>query len=147
MAADKIANYKIDDISEGMGYCFTKTITARDVECFAEISGDRSLLHMSDSFAHERGFQGRVVHGALLAGYISQMIGMYLPGENCLLQSLSIKFHAPCFIDDTVEIKARVDQVSHGTNAMVLEVLVNNEATHSNLAKAKVHIAFLNEKR
>lgn len=140
----KIANYKIDDISEGMSYCLTKTITARDVDRFAEISGDISPLHMSDSFAVGQGYRGRVVHGALLAGYISQIIGVHFPGENCLLQSLNIKFHAPCFIDDTVEIKAQVVQVSHGANAVVLEVLVDHAKTHSNLAKAKVQIAFLN---
>ena len=140
----EIANYKIDDIAEGMSYVFTKTITAKDVDSFAEISGDTSPLHISDSFAMDRGYRGRVVHGALLVSYISQIIGVHFPGENCLLQSLNIKFHAPCFIDDTVEIKASVAQVSHGANALVLEILVDNAKTHSNLAKAKVQIAFSN---
>lgn len=138
------ANYKIEDIREGMSYCFTKTITADDVDRFAEVSGDTSPLHMSGPFARAKGFRGRVVHGALLTGYISQMIGVHFPGENCLLQTLNIKFHAPCFIDDTVEIKAKVIQVSHGANAVVLEVLVDNAQTRSTLAKAKVQAGFLN---
>ncbi len=139
-----IANYKIVDMSEGMSYCLTRTVTAKDVDRFAEISGDISPLHMSDSFALSRGFPGRVAHGALLTSYVSQIIGVHFPGENCLLQSINIKFHAPCFIDDTVEINAKVVQVSHGANAVVLEILVDNAQTHSNLAKAKVQIAFLN---
>src|SRR5271170_5926473 len=101
-----IANYKIDEFLEGMTFRWTKTITADDVDRFAKISGDTSPLHLSEAFALERGFRGRVVHGALLASYISQIIGVHFPGENCLLQSLSIKFHAPCFIEDTIEIKA-----------------------------------------
>ena len=139
-----IAKYKIGDMSEGMSYCLTQTITAGDVECFAQLCGDISPLHMSDSFALERGYRGRVVHGALLAGYISQLIGVHFPGENCLLQSLNIRFHAPCFVGDTVQIKASVSQVSHGANAVVLEVLVDNARTQANLARARVQVAFLN---
>lgn len=139
-----IAKYKITDMSEGMSYALTQTITAGDVDRFAEVSGDISPLHMSDAFALGRGHRGRVVHGALLVGYISQIIGVHFPGENCFLQRLDIKFHAPCFVGDTVQIKASVTQVSHGANALVLEVLVDNARTHVNLARARVQIAFLN---
>ena len=139
-----IAKYKIKDISEGMSYCLTQTITAQDVDRFAQLSGDISPLHMSDAFAQERGYRCRVVHGALLTGYISQLIGVHFPGENCLLQSLSIKFHAPCCVGDTVQIKASVTQVSPGANAVVLEVFVDNALTHANLARARLQIAFLN---
>jgi len=126
--------------AEGQSYSFTKRISAQDVDHFARISGDANPLHMKDSFAQARGFQGRVVHGALLISYISQMIGMHLPGEGCLWQCLNIKFHAPCFIDDTVEIKATVAQVSSAVNTIVLEVSVDNFKTRSNLVKAKVQV-------
>jgi len=140
----EIAKYNINDFSEGMSYEFSKTIILKDVDRFAEISGDISPLHMSDSFAQAKGYQGRVVHGALLTSYISQIIGVHFPGENCLLQNINIKFHAPCYINDKVNIKAQVVQVSQGANAVVLEVVVENSQTNVNLAKAKVQIAFSN---
>jgi acyl dehydratase len=123
-------------------YSFIKKVTARDVDNFAQISGDDNPLHMDDSFARARGFQGRVVHGALLISYISRMIGVHLPGKGCVWQSLNIKFHAPCFIDDTVEIKAVVDQVSSAVNVIVLAVTVDNVQTGLNLVKAKLQVSF-----
>jgi acyl dehydratase len=123
-------------------YSFIKTVTAQEVDHFAQISGDNNPLHMDDSFARDRGFQGRVVHGALLISYISQMIGVHIPGKGCLWQNLSVKFHAPCFIGDTIEIKAQVDQVSEAVHVMVLAITVDNVKTGTNLVKAKAQVSY-----
>jgi 3-hydroxybutyryl-CoA dehydratase len=138
-----IAHHTIHDFFEGQGFSFTKTIAPEDIDAFARVSGDLSPVHMSEAFAKECGFQGRVVHGALLVSYISQMVGVHFPGGNCLLNSLNVKFHSPCFVGDTVEIRAKVDQISDGVNVILLEITVENVKTRTILARSKVQVSFL----
>jgi acyl dehydratase len=136
---------KIEDFAPGQSETLVKTITLQELEAFAKISGDTNALHMDSTFAQVRGFQGRVVHGGLLISYISQMLGMHLPGEGCLWQSLNIKFQAPCYVGDTVEVKAKVDQVSSAVKAIILTVTIDNVKTRSNLAKATAYCLLLRE--
>ena len=138
-------NLEIERFSEGDCYSFIKEITVTDLESFTQISGDVNLLHLEDLFAQERGFKGKVVHGALLISYISQLIGVHLTKEGSLWQGLDIKFYAPCYIDDTVEIKAKVEHVSAAINTIILDLMVDNIKTGANLVKAKANVILLNK--
>ena len=137
-----MASYRIEDFSEGQKFSFRKTITEADVDNFASLSGDISFLHTDDQFARRRGFKGRVVHGALLISYLSKLVGVYFPGKNCLLQSVSSKFLSPAYINDTVEISAVVDQVSLAVNAIVLRVDIKDTNNNIVLVKSKIQVGF-----
>jgi len=139
---ERIAAYRIEDIKEGQKFSFTKTIESTEIDSFAGLSGDISPLHMDEAFARARAFKGRVVHGALLAGYLSKMIGVDLPGENCLLQRLDLKFLSPAYIGDMIEISAVADQVSPAMNAVVLNVTIENTASRTTLVKGKIQVGF-----
>ena len=141
-----IAAYRIEDIKEGQRFSFAKTIESAEVESFDALSGDVSPIHMDEGFARARGFRTCVVHGALLAGYLSKMIGVDLPGENCLLQRLDLKFLSPAYIGDMVEVSAVVDQVSPGINAAVLSVTIKNTASRTMLVKGKIQVGFTKER-
>ena len=78
---DEIATFEIEDLFQGKEFSFEKKISSSDVNIFANITGDNSPLHMDDGFAQERGFKGRVVHGGLLVGCISQLVGIHFPGK------------------------------------------------------------------
>lgn len=58
---------------------FRKTLTAEDVERFAEISGDTNRLHLDDEYAEGTRFGRRIAHGTLVAGTISAALAR-LPG-------------------------------------------------------------------
>ncbi|NUN11960.1 MaoC family dehydratase, partial [Candidatus Micrarchaeota archaeon] len=83
---------------------FKKTITAKDVDSFAEVSGDYNDLHVSDAFAAQTRFKERVVHGMLLASYFSQLVGMHLQTNKVLYLNQSLNFKNPVFIDDEIEV-------------------------------------------
>ena len=53
---------------------------------------------MNEEYAKSTKFQSKVVHGMLLASFLSRMVGMYLPGKHALYSSQSLEFHNPCFI-------------------------------------------------
>lgn len=71
-----------------------RVITKEDVESFVNITGDSNSVHTE---------QG-VVHGALLNGFVSGVIGTKLPGPGTLVLEQQLKYPNKCFINDEVQI-------------------------------------------
>ena len=109
---------------------------------FASLTGDNSPLHMEDGFAQERGFKSRLVHGGLLVGYISQLVGVHFPGKNAIIQTLNIKFSHPAYIGDTLKIDSIVDQVSESVKTVIIKLTITNQETDQILLKSKVQVGF-----
>jgi len=95
---------------------------------------------MSAAFARARGFADRVVHGALLGSYVSRMAGMYCPGTDALLHSMSIQFKQPAYPGNALRVHAEVDQVSWGTNTIVLKITIVSLADGAVHATGKVQV-------
>lgn len=106
--ADTFLDLDYEDIDLGMEKSFSVTITEELVNKFCEISGDNSPLHSDEEFARESQFGKRLVHGMLLASFISQMVGIHLPGKNGVCVSQETQFPNPCFIGDTVQVVGKV---------------------------------------
>ena len=97
-----------EDLSLGMTEVYTKTVSASDVVGFAEITGDRNPIHLSEHFAARTPFKGRIAHGLYTAGLISAVIGTRLPGPGDIYISQTLRFLAPVKIGDTVEARVEV---------------------------------------
>jgi 3-oxoacyl-[acyl-carrier protein] reductase len=106
---------------------FAKTITAEDVESFAKLSGDRNPLHMDEKFAARTHFQRRVVHGMLVANYVSTLVGMRCPGPGALWSQQNFRWLAPVFIDDKINLTMKVTHKSEGARSVTLEVKAFNQ--------------------
>jgi acyl dehydratase len=140
-----IATLQFEDMHEGDKFVLEEVLTEKMVTDFANLSGDWSTLHLNDGFARRRGFRGRVVHGLLLANFFSKLVGMYFPGENALLLSVNVNFHAPAYIGDPIKIIAHVDQISTATNVIVLKASIENKTTHEQLVSGKIRVSFTHE--
>ncbi len=110
--------------SIGQEHRITARITADDVARFAALSGDHSPLHCEAEFARQRGFEGPVVHGALLAALVSQLVGVGLPGPNAILERCDLAFRAPCYAPCDIELTARVRQISEAVASLVIDVAI-----------------------
>ena len=137
-----IATFKIEDLTQGKEFSFEKKISSSDVEMIARLTGDNSPIHMEDSFAQKRGFKSRLVHGGLLVGCISQLVGVYFPGENSIIQTLDIKFSHPAYIGDDLKIDSIIDQVSESMRTIILKLAITNQNTGKVLLKSKVQVGF-----
>ena len=113
-------------------------ISASDMDAFAEVSGDRNPLHVSDEFARARGFRGRVVYGALLTAKVSQLIGMRLPGRDSVWASVALRFHEPLYLDEAATADAEVVSVSLSTGLVELRLSVRSGERL--LAKGKAEV-------
>jgi len=123
--------YYLEDLSIGMVSSYKKTITAKDIEAFAEVTGDSNPVHLDADYAATTPFKARIAHGMMSAGLISTVLGTQLPGPGCIYLDQQIKFRAPVFIDDTVvatvtveEINQRRGRVSLKTQCFVKDKLV-----------------------
>jgi 3-hydroxybutyryl-CoA dehydratase len=79
-------------------------ITEQIVEDFAKVSQDFNPIHMNDEYAKKSNFKGRIVHGMLLGGYISNIIANDYPGEGSIYLNQTMSFLNPCYIGDEVEV-------------------------------------------
>jgi len=97
-----------EDLSVGMTESYSKTVKSSDVVGFAEITGDRNPIHLSEHFAAKTPFKGRIAHGLYTASLISAVIGTRLPGPGAIYISQTLKFLAPVKIGDTVDATVEV---------------------------------------
>ncbi|QRE74302.1 MaoC family dehydratase [Methylobacterium aquaticum] len=100
-----------EDLSVGLSETLSKTIAASDVVGFAEITGDRNPIHLSEHFAARTPFGTRIAHGLYTAGLISAVLGTRLPGPGAIYISQSLNFRAPVRIGDTVDVTVSVAEL------------------------------------
>ena len=124
---EKFSEYTFDEIKIGQSKKFQVIITESMVNDFAKISGDFSPIHMDEEYAKSTTFKKRVVHGMLLASFLSRIDGMYLPGKHALYFSQNIEFRNPCFIGDRLTIESVVIDKSISTKILKIESKIMNQ--------------------
>jgi acyl dehydratase len=120
-----------DEIPIGYEALLRRTITEKDVQTFAELTGDTNPLHMDAGFASETRFKKRVVHGMLTASFISTVVGMQLPGPGALYLSQVLNFKKPVMIDDIIQVKTIVVQKVASSQMLVLDIAVINQKSEN----------------
>ena len=100
-----------EDLSVGMTETLSKTISSDDVVGFAQLTGDRNSIHLSEHFAARTSFGGRIAHGLYTAGLISAVLGTRLPGPGAIYVSQTLNFRAPVRIGDTVDVTVTVAEL------------------------------------
>lgn len=114
--------YKYEDLSIGMSHESVHHISERDIELFAEVSGDRNPLHLDDDYAKGTPFGQRIAHGALTASFISGILGNHLPGPGAIFTGLSMRFKRPVFIASEVIVRAEITDLQPRGNRCTLGV-------------------------
>ena len=104
----ELRNLCFEELSVGMSETLSKTVSSSDVIGFAELTGDRNPLHLSQHFAARTPFGGRIAHGLYTASLISALLGTRLPGPGAVYLSQTLKFLAPVRIGDTVDVEVKV---------------------------------------
>lgn len=93
---------------------FQVVVTDADAQAFARLSGDWNPLHTDADHAARTPFRHPVLHGAFSAALISRLAGMHLPGRDCLLHTLRLRFVAPIRPPASLIVAGRTVAESHG---------------------------------
>ena len=105
----------------------SKTVTARDVELYAEITGDRNPLHFDPAFAAGTRFGRLVAQGGITSGMLNALVAMDLPGPGTVFMSQSLKYLAPTYLGDTLTAEVEVLSVKPDKPVCQLKATVTNQ--------------------
>jgi len=122
MKGKTISQIKLGDFDE-----FSKTISESDIYTFAGITGDLNPAHINEDYAKNTFFKGRIAHGMLLAGFISAVIGMKLPGPGTIYIKQELAFKGPAKIGDTITARAEVIDINTEKNRIKLKTTCRNQ--------------------
>lgn len=81
----------------------TKQVSLEDLNLFAKLTGDSNVVHFTKTKHSEP-----IVHGALLNGFVSGVIGTLCPGHGSLVISQSFSFPNKCYIDIPIEVNVQI---------------------------------------
>ncbi len=86
-------------------------VTEKIYQGFIDIFNDKNPLHTDEKFAKERKFAGKVMHGAILTGFLSNFVGELLPVKNIIVLSYTIAFKKPVYLGDKLKLFATITDV------------------------------------
>ena len=117
----------IDRIKVGDAAEFSKTVRETDIYLYAGITGDLNPAHINEAYAKNTFFKTRIAHGMFTAGFISNLLGMQLPGPGTIYLKQSLSFLAPVRFGDTVPARAEVVEVMAEKNRVRLKTTCTNQ--------------------
>lgn len=106
---------------------FEVNVTEADALQFAKLSGDWNPLHTDPAYAAGTSYRRTILHGAFSAGLLSRMAGMHIPGRDCLLHGIRLKFIAP--ILPPVCLRVQGVLVRDRGDGGVVEVTISDSAS------------------
>lgn len=119
--------YVFDDLCIGMSTQFKRKIDGKIISGFAQVSGDFNPLHIDADYARRSGFRDQVVHGMLCSSLFSELVGVHLPGEHCLLTDILVVFSKPVFVNDEVTIDGSITQLSPALKSAKIDAMITNQ--------------------
>ena len=88
----------ISGLNAGDSFIISRTFSEKDMIAFACITRDYNPVHFDDRFARAKNFKGRICHGLLKAGMITEIGGQI----GWLATQMNFKFKKPVYFGDTI---------------------------------------------
>ncbi len=108
-------HYTFEEIEIGISSSFDSVITEEDMKLFADLSGDLNPMHVDADYAKSKGYKDKVVYGMLASSLYSTLVGMYLPGERCLINNCEVDYRKPVYVGDSLTVMGEVTDKRNST--------------------------------
>lgn len=128
--------------TQGDSYSQQFTVSEAVHRDFVALFGDENPLHTDEVFAKAKGFQGRVMHGNILNGFLSYFIGECMPTKDVIIHSQEIQFKNAVYMGDVLDFSATVEGFYESVNAVEFKFSFKNAASKV-VAKGKIQIGLL----
>lgn len=113
MITNTLENKTYEEIRIGDQVQLQRTLSDKDIDLFAAVSGNVNPIHMEDDYS-EDDIEGRVGHSLWSGSLISALIGNELPGPGTICRHQDLHYHRQIIVGDsvtaTIVVKDKVDQ-------------------------------------
>jgi 3-hydroxybutyryl-CoA dehydratase len=116
--------HSFSDLSVGQQVTQSVTFDWKTVEAFVDIYKDYARIHQDEAFARDLGYPGPILHGFLVSGRFSRLIGMYLPGEGAVLQTIDLKFRRPVMCGNEVVYRLSISRLRPAHQIIEMDLTV-----------------------
>lgn len=124
---ETIENRPYDELRIGDSASMTRTLTRREIELFAAVSGDVNPAHMDEDYARGDMFHKVIGHGMWSGALISSVLGTQLPGPGTIYLGQSLRFLKPVGLGDSVTVTLTVAALDPRTRRVTLDCVVANQ--------------------
>ncbi|HUZ91515.1 MAG TPA: bifunctional enoyl-CoA hydratase/phosphate acetyltransferase [Methylocella sp.] len=124
---DSIQNRTFDELKVGETASLARTLTYKDIELFAIMSGDVNPAHVDEVFAKSDMFHKIVAHGMWGGALISTVLGTLLPGPGTIYLNQSLQFSGPVGLGDTITVTLKVAEKKPEKHRVILDCQAVNQ--------------------
>ena len=124
---ERIENRTFDELEPGDSASLVRTLTQKDIEVFAIMSGDVNPAHVDEAFAKSDQFHKVVAHGMWGGALISTVLGTELPGPGTIYLDQSLHFSRPVGLGDTITVTVKVIDKAADTHRVTLDCVASNQ--------------------
>src|SRR4030088_591197 len=104
----------------------TKRVDERDIELFAQITGDRNPLHFDAEAAGRSMFGGLIVQGGITSGLLNAIVAEDLPGPGTVFLGVEWRFVKAVRIGEQITGRVEVTSVRDDKPICTLATSVRN---------------------
>lgn len=105
---EMIRNKPYDSITVGDKATLTRTLTRKDIQLFAIMSGDVNPAHVDEEYANSSQFHHIIAHGMWGGALISTVLGTQLPGPGTIYLKQDFTFRRPVSLGDNLTVTVTV---------------------------------------
>ncbi len=102
--------YTYEQLEVGDSFKASRVLTAEDVRTFADLTGDDNPIHVDEKHAKTTRFGKPIVHGVLLLGIISKVLGRDFPGHGSIAVGISCRFLRPVPVGSEITVEVKISE-------------------------------------
>ena len=124
---ERIENRTFDELKPGDTASLVRTLTHKDIEVFAIMSGDANPAYVDEAFAKSDLFHKVVAHGMWGAALISTVLGTQLPGPGTVYVDQTLHFLRPVGLGDTITVTVKAAKKIEETHGVTFDCRATNQ--------------------
>ncbi|OGT42722.1 MAG: enoyl-CoA hydratase [Gammaproteobacteria bacterium RIFCSPHIGHO2_12_FULL_37_34] len=124
---DYLENKTFDEIQVGDTASLSRTLTEKDIQVFAIMSGDINPAHVDIEYAQSEMFHKIIGHGMWGGALISTVLGTQLPGPGTIYVGQTIRFKKPVAIGDTLTVTVTAIEKKPEKNRVIFSCECRNQ--------------------
>ncbi len=136
-----IENRTFDSIKIGDSASIKRTLTQKDIELFAVMSGDVNPAVVDKDFAKDDIFHKIIAHGMWGGSLISTVLGTELPGPGSIYLEQTLQFKHPVLLGDVITVMVTVTKKNLEKHIVELDCKCTNQHKDVVITGAAIVIA------